>query len=65
MACQAAWADPFLEPATLPPNLGQLEFQDSQSGNSILVRLDENHLPVTQDFFAGGVGHRIFQSLIG
>jgi len=55
LACQAVSADQFLEPARLPAELRQLNFEDSQSGKSFLVRLDENHLPVTQDFFAGGV----------
>jgi len=53
-------ADPFLEPQPLPPNLGQLDFKDSMSGNTIPVRLDENKLPVRQDFFADGVSIPFF-----
>ena len=55
LACQAVSADQFLEPARLPAELRQLHFEDSQSGKSFLVRLDDNHLPVTQDFLADGV----------
>jgi len=53
-------ADPFLEPQPLPPELGQLNFEDGKSGNTILVRLDDNKLPVRQDFFADGVSIPFF-----
>lgn len=56
----AALADPFLEPQLLPPDLGQLNFEDSTSGNTILVRLDEDKLPVREDFFADGVSIPFF-----
>jgi hypothetical protein len=55
LGCHSALADPFLEPETLPANLRQLNFEDSQSGNSILVQLDDNHLPIKQGFFGDGV----------
>jgi pimeloyl-ACP methyl ester carboxylesterase len=57
---QETEADPFLEPQPLPPDLGQLNFKDSKSGNLILVRLDENKLPVRQDFFADEVSIPFF-----
>ena len=58
--CNGALADPFLEPQVLPDNLNQLNFEDSKTGDVIRVRLDENHLPVTQDFFAEGVSIPFF-----
>lgn len=58
--CNGALADPFLEPQVLPDNLNQLNFEDSKTGDVITVRLDENHLPVTQDFFAEGVSIPFF-----
>ncbi len=43
--------DPFLEPQKLPPELGQLNLSDSTSGKDFLIRLDENKLPIRDDFF--------------
>jgi len=46
-----ALADRFLQPQVLPPDLRQLTMNDSETGESFVIRLDENHLPVTEDFF--------------
>lgn len=43
--------DPFLEPERLPPDLKQLNLGDSQTGESFVIRLDDNQLPMTEDFF--------------
>lgn len=57
---QNTLADPFLEPEVLPANLRQLTFEDSQSGESIRIRIDENHAPVKQDFLGDGASIPFF-----
>ena len=54
IACSAAQVladDPFLEPQVLPPEIPALTLNDSQTGESFVIRLDENRLPVNEDFF--------------
>ena len=52
LATAAARADdPFLEPQPLPPNLQRLEMNSSETGKQFVIRLDENHLPLREDFF--------------
>ena len=51
LAGPAAADDPFLEPQVLPPEIPALTLNDSQTGESFVIRLDENRLPVNEDFF--------------
>jgi pimeloyl-ACP methyl ester carboxylesterase len=50
-AKQATADDPFLEPQPLPPELPALTLNDSQTGESFVIRLGEDRLPMHEDFF--------------
>ena len=51
LALGAARADdPFLEPQVLPPNLKQLNMNSSETGEEFVIRLDDDHLPLKEDF---------------
>jgi hypothetical protein len=51
LATPAPADDPFLEPQLLPPELRQLTMTDGTTGEAFVIRLDEDHLPMREDFF--------------